>query len=184
MRFYWYPLWVLALITYFSLSGQASYSASIDVQEYHVKVTYLLRFNKFVTYPENRFSSPHSPIHICVLGDDPFQNSLDTAAKSETAQYRSFNVSYLQNLEEVNICHTLFISSSEKDQLPTILSHIKSQPILTVSDMENFVTRGGMIQFYILDNSVRFMIDLTTVQEANLIISSHMLSVAKVVKAH
>jgi hypothetical protein len=76
----------------------------------------------------------------------------------------------------------LFISSSEQKQLASILAAVKSQAILTVSDMEDFVTRGGMIQFYTIDNTVRFLIDPITVRDANLTMSARLLQIAKIVK--
>ena len=51
--------------------------------------------------------------------------------------------------------------------------------ILTVSELDRFVQAGGMIQFVIEGNKVRFEINDQAAREANLRISSKLLSVAR-----
>jgi hypothetical protein len=155
---------------------------SPGAREYQIKATFLMRFGKYVTYPEEAFSNSSSVFNICILGDDPFQGSLDTLVKGEKIQGRWVNAIYLRDVEKTGDCQTLFISSSEHKQLSNIFAYLKPRPILTVSDMKDFMTRGGMIQFYILDNNVRFFIDPVTASEAKLAVSSRLLQVAKVVK--
>jgi hypothetical protein len=150
-----------------------------SVREYQVKATFLLNFSKFVTYPEKAFSN--SEHQICVLGDDPFQGSLSILVKDEEVHGRPIKISYLRDIEAVNKCQALFVSQSEQNRLASIIGSVRQQPILTVSDIENFVTSGGMIQFYILDNNVRFFIDPVTASESELKVSSRLLQVAKVV---
>jgi hypothetical protein len=177
------PLWLFSLGICFLL-GQLPYShadKSQGIPEYQVKATFLLNFSKFVTYPEESFSDSASEIRICLLGDDPFQGSLDTLVKGEKIRERSIKINYIRDVEKTSECHTLFISASEQKQMVNIIAYLKNKPILTVSDIENFVTRGGMIQFYILDNNIRFFIDPVTISEAKLKVSSRLLQVASVV---
>jgi hypothetical protein len=53
---------------------------------------------------------------------------------------------------------------------------------LTVSDMSQFVKRGGMIQFVLEGKKVRFEVNLTATQHAGLTLSSELLKVATAVK--
>lgn len=155
---------------------------SPDVSEYQVKATFLVRFGKYITYPKEALDNSTSIFNLCVLGDDPFQEVLDVLVKDEMVKDRTIVVNYLRVLEKTDKCQTLFISQSEEKQLVHILAYVKQQPILTVSDMNNFVTRGGMIQFYMLNNKVRFFIDPVTAGEAKLEVSSRLLQVAEVVR--
>jgi hypothetical protein len=55
-------------------------------------------------------------------------------------------------------------------------------PILTVSDAPGFVNRGGMIEFVLDSNRVRFEINLAAARAAGLNLSSELLRVATAVR--
>jgi hypothetical protein len=54
--------------------------------------------------------------------------------------------------------------------------------VLTVSDMPQFAQRGGMIQFVLEGNRVRFEVNLIATQHAGLTLSSDLLKVATAVR--
>ena len=53
--------------------------------------------------------------------------------------------------------------------------------VLTVSDMENFVSRGGIIRLLTEKNKVKVRIDPAAAKAANLTISSKLLRIAELV---
>jgi hypothetical protein len=75
-------------------------------------------------------------------------------------------------------CRVLFISSSEDSRVREILTDFAPVNVLTVSDMPNFVARGGIIQFVVLDNKIRFEVNLSAAERSNLNLSSELLKVA------
>jgi len=75
----------------------------------------------------------------------------------------------------------LFISRSEQTRLATILDHAQQRSILTVSDMEDFVIHGGMIQLYSRNNQVRFFIDPEILKEVELVPSTRLLQLANII---
>ncbi|MFZ2855210.1 MAG: YfiR/HmsC family protein, partial [Rhodocyclaceae bacterium] len=46
-------------------------AADGDSLEYTVKATYLFKFGIYVDWPSGTFSSPSSPLNLCIVGDDP-----------------------------------------------------------------------------------------------------------------
>jgi hypothetical protein len=70
------------------------------------------------------------------------------------------------------------MSSSEDRELARDLEALHGAPILTVSDIPDFVSRGGMIQFVLIDNRVRFEINVSNAERAGLTVSSQLLKVA------
>ena len=72
----------------------------------------------------------------------------------------------------------LFISSSEEGDLARNLAALGQAPVLTVSDIADFTSRGGMIQFVVIDNRVRFTINVGNWQRAGPVMSSELLKVA------
>jgi hypothetical protein len=75
----------------------------------------------------------------------------------------------------------VFISAAEEPHLPEILRLIGSESVLTVSDIERFSLRGGIIEFSMVGNRVRFDINRSPAIAARLNISSKLLSVARAV---
>jgi hypothetical protein len=53
---------------------------------------------------------------------------------------------------------------------------------LTVSDIPSFTNSGGMIGFELIDNRVRFDVNLAAAEKAGLTLSSQLLKVATDVK--
>ena len=76
----------------------------------------------------------------------------------------------------------MFIGSSLKKRLPEVLAALENRSVLTVSDMMGFLRRGGMINFVIQEDTVRFDINLEAAQRAELKVSSQLLKVARAVK--
>ena len=151
----------------------ASAVAQEKPPDYAVKAAYLYNFGKFAKWP-----SEGSRFNICVLGRDPFRGSLDRTVAGEQMDGRPIATHSLSELDQVHQCQILFIGNSERSRLPTILAAVRNEPILTVSDMPEFVNRGGMIQFELDDNRVCFSINLHAAREAHLDLSSDLLKVA------
>jgi hypothetical protein len=62
------------------------------------------------------------------------------------------------------------------------LAAVEKTGVLTVSDVADFVANGGMIQFVLKENKVRFDVNLAAAGRAGLMFSSQLLKVADSVK--
>ncbi len=151
---------------------------SEDEREYAVKAAFLYNFAKFVHWPDTAFSSPDSPVNLCILGTNSFGNALGTIENREVIPQRNLSVKRCRNLTEIPGCHILFISSSEAENLSSILSATKKMPMLTVSDSEGFARRGVMINLVKIDNKLRFEINTEAIKEMPFTLSSNLLKLA------
>jgi len=82
-------------------------------------------------------------------------------------------------METLKRCHLLFICPSEKKTVNEIIDLVKNQGVLTVADTQEFLDAGGIVNFVIEDNKVRFDINLTASEKAGLKIRSQLLRLAK-----
>jgi hypothetical protein len=144
--------------------------------EYEVKAAYLYDFGKFVAWPAKVAAADDFP--ICVLGQDPFGATFDTTIAGETINGKKVLVTRIAKPPEAVNCRILFISASEESQLKEILAALDKTSVLTVSDIPQFTRRGGMIQFVIDGNRVRFEVNVTNAERAGLTLSSQLLKVA------
>ena len=160
--------------------GAPSIARGETAPEYTVKAAFLYNFAKFVEWPAGAFSGSTSPIVIWVLGEDPFGDALGSL-KGKTANGRPIVVRYAANLGELERCHLLFVSASEKANLPKILQTTKGWSILTVGDMNGFAQDGGIINLVNEEQRIRIEVNMEAAQLSRLKISSKLLALAKIV---
>lgn len=169
--------WMAVAIAWALIGALSVHAQHSNPTEYEVKAAYLYNFGKFIEWPA-KVSVAGDPFTICVLGQDPFGASLNATIASETINGRSVVVKRIPRPQEAVSCRILFISSSEESRLKEILATLEQTSALTVSDMPQFTRRGGMIQFVVESNRVRFEVNLTSAERAGLTLSSQLLKVA------
>jgi YfiR/HmsC-like len=168
---------LLALAVLWAFTGTLFLHAQSSPTEYQVKAAYLYNFGKFVEWPAKDTSSETS-FNICVLGQDPFGSTFGSTIGGESIKGKSVLLKSIPRAQEAVGCHILFISSSEEPHLKEILAALDKTSVLTVSDMPHFTRRGGMIQFVMEANRVRFEVNLTSTERTGLTVSSQLLKVA------
>lgn len=147
--------------------------------EYEVKATYLYNFGRFVEWPAAQgMPAPASTFAICVLGDNPFGPALAATVAQETIAGKNVVAKEIPAPQDAVNCRVLFISSSEDKRLKQILTSLGTASVLTVSDLPQFTERGGMVQFVLEGNRVRFEVNSASAARAGLTLSSELLKVA------
>jgi hypothetical protein len=144
--------------------------------EYDVKAAYLLNFGKFV-----RMSKPEpaqSSFEICTLGHDLMGPSLDALADNSRINGLPVRITHLHDISAAKSCSIVFISATEGPHIREDLAILADSDTLTVSDAPDFLERGGMIQFVLISNHVRFAVNLEPVNRTHLVLSSELLRVA------
>lgn len=167
---------IFLIPVYFPFSSQAG-----ETSENEVKAAYLFNFAKFVEWPERAFASKTSPIILCILGDDPFGEAL-ASLEMKKIKGRSLTVIRAYNKEHIRPCHMLYVSDSEKKELSDVLSKSDNKPCLTVSSIDDFASKGGMIGFVRKGKNIRFEVNLEKVKRVELSVSSRLLNLALIVK--
>jgi hypothetical protein len=170
----------VALATVLCLSGTLI-AQEQKPTEYDVKAAYLFNFGKFVKWPAREMSLARS-FNICVLGRDPFGSKLDELVSGEVLEGKRLSVFRVSSATEASACPIIFISRSEGSRLPAILTALRRHPVLTVSDISGFSNKGGMIEFLMQGEKVRFQVNLPAAQRSGLVFSSELLKVAVAVK--
>ena len=159
------------------LAASGTAGAEAAVPEYDVKAAFLYNFTKFVQWPPSAFHDDRSSLRLCVLGEDPFGESLETVAE-EAVDGRTLTVLRAGWMNDPAGCQILFISRSESQRLPEILAAVRGAPVLTVADVDGFLEKGGIINFILEGSKVRFEINQEGADQAGLKISSKLLRLA------
>ena len=150
--------------------------------EYQVKAAYLYNFGRFVKWPAGIAAGKGDSFAVCVLGQDPFGSTLDSALAGEALDGKPVVIRRIARPQDAADCRILFVSSTEEHHLKEILAAIDQASVLTVSDIPGFSRRGGIIQFVAEGDRVRFEINLASAESARLVLSSELLKVAAAVR--
>jgi hypothetical protein len=149
-----------------------------DPIENEVRAVYLYNFARFIEWPAAAFPAADTPIRICVQGSDPFGATLDRVVTGEAVNGRPIQAVRLTPNQTRVGCHILYVAASENGRLSQVLTSLRGRPTLTVGEHQNFLRAGGMIRFRRLENRVRFDINLDTLEQGGLRVSSRLLAVA------
>jgi len=154
---------------------------SEQLSEYEVKAAFLFNFTKFVEWPESSFDDSQTPIVLGIIGDDPFGDNLARIVAGQKVQGRGIVIRKESLGDDLRRCHVLFVSASERLHSAQILSSIQPASVLTVSDMDGFAEAGGVIQFVMQENRVRFVVNLDAATQNKLRLSAKLLALARVI---
>ncbi|HJW96229.1 MAG TPA: YfiR family protein [Thermoanaerobaculia bacterium] len=166
---------IARLLAFVLALGTTAVRAQVVAGEYQIKAAFLQNFPKFVEWPSLQEGGA-TPLVIGVVGDDPFGPMLAAMIHGVTSNGHPLALVHLHWNDRLTDCHILFISASEINHLPQILSGAPNA--LTVSDCASFARRGGIIELRKSGNRIRFDINIASARRAGLRISSKLLGLA------
>jgi hypothetical protein len=163
------------------MGAKAGADARSDL-EYQVKAAFLFNFAKFVEWPADAFVGPEAPLVVCVMGKDPFGESLDQVVRGETVNGRPLAVRRTRQILEARSCQIVFLAESERGRQNELLSSMDGASVLTVGEDDGFLSSGGIIRFVLEENRVRFEVNLAAAEANRLKLSSKLLRLARSVQ--
>ncbi len=161
-------------------------------REYKIKAAFLYNFIQFVDWPKEKISGKNDPIVLGIIGKDPFGDSFKPIENNQIKGKKSIikrfdGIEKLKkssdkgksDIESLRKCHLLFICSSEEDNLKDIINLVSENCVLTVGETSNMLKSGGVINFLVDENKVRFEINLSAARQEKIKIRSQLLRLAK-----
>jgi len=151
-------------------------------KEYQVKAAFLYNFAKFVDWPPETFTRQDALFIVGVLGNDSFSDVLEQVIHGKTINGRAFDVRRLRDPAGAAACQMVFVGARETRLLAALLKAVRGTAVLTVGDGEAFTRQGGMMNFVVRDNRVRFEVNTDAAARSGLSISSKLLQLATIVR--
>ena len=166
------------------LTAQALLPAAAEARaraslEDKVKTAFLYKFTKYIQWPGGE---PAEEFKIAVLGESGIAEPLQELARETPAEGRKIRTELLGSVEDIDRCHILFISASEKARLPEILKKTEGRNVLTVGESQGLAARGVVLNFVVVDGRLRFEINRRAAARAGVQISSELLKLAILVE--
>lgn len=162
--------------------GVGAHEDPAFVLERRVKAALIYRLTNYVEWPDAAFSGPTGAFSIGIVGSDLLAAELAEFAAGRQVLNRPLTIRRRTGpadaLKDVQL---IFIGREESAQLPSILRAAPPHALI-VTESENALRQGSVVNFVIVDGQVRFEISLEAAQRRNLRLSSRLLSVAQAVQ--
>jgi hypothetical protein len=180
--------WDLARVTILLLIGLAlgfGFASLVRAgdtapSEAQVKAAFLLNFPKYVEWPATAFAETNSPIVVAILDADSVADEFSTMSEGRIIDGHPVRLQRITALEQCHGCHILFIGSARTRKLPDLLPKLRGLNVLTVGESDDFLDVGGMINLARRDRRITLEVNMDSVREARLKVSSKLLALATV----
>ena len=172
--------WGMITLALIVLVLPASPQAGKSKDEYFIKAGLVMRFLKFVDWPEE---SHRDRIVIGVVGRDTgivelFERLIEKRGKHKIIRGKELVIQDFGRFKKdltFDGCDLLFIGSTEKRHLEKILKLLDQSQVLTISEIDGFLETGGMINLKLEKEKVIYEINQTQARKHGLRVSSHLL---------
>jgi hypothetical protein len=151
-------------------------TVAADFSEEAIKAAYLHRFASYVYWPAG--SPASAPFVIGVFGAEAVAAELERLLPQLTAASRPAVVRRLRPGTKPGQLHILYVGPGHLADARDLLVALEREPVLVVTDDQNGLARGGMINFVRVNRNVRFEVSVEAARISGLQMSSGLLSVA------
>lgn len=147
-------------------------------EEYQVKAAFLFHFAQLVEWPAGALNASDQSIYLCIFDDEPHRREMENTIEGKSVGTRVLHVRMLDQRQNIQGCNILFFSRDEAGRQLAILRSVRDLPVLTVGETNEFLADGGIIQFQLDGDKIRFDINAADADSSHLRISSRLLLLA------
>jgi hypothetical protein len=163
--------------------GSSAWSQDQQNPEYSIKAAFLCKFGNYVAWPAGPAHADAAPaFRIGVLASTEFADELISAARGQTVNGQAIVVQRLERGDSLDGLSILFIARTHAARTAEALVAVKDKPVLTVTESDQGLASGAIVNFVIVDNKVRFDVSLGAAERSKLKISARLLGVARQVE--
>jgi hypothetical protein len=157
-----------------SAGGADAPAAAAPNMERGVKAAFLYKFLGYVEYPPQE---ANGALVVGVMGADDIAAELLRVTAGRAVGGRSVMVRAVREGEPLTGLNMLFIGSEVARPAP-VLRAAQQAGVLSVTEADNGLQQGSVINFRLVEDRVRFEVSLPAAEKNNIRLSSRLLSVA------
>jgi len=168
-------------------------------QTLKLKAAFIYNFIKFVDWPDEKDVGHDKPITVGIIGSEDFVQAFEPI-KHKKIKNRNLSIKYFsgyerlakppdpndqqwqQEIAALKTCDVLLLCKCNDALIgdsTEIVKALRGSSVLTVGETGGFLESGGMINFLMEGNKVRFEINLVVAKQAKLRIRSQLLRLAQ-----
>lgn len=176
----WWFVCVACLLLCFATVARADRAAV--ALEHEVKAAMLYKFLGYIEWPASVFPSEQSPYVIAVIGAKDIANELQDITRLRTVNNRPVEVREIEHPQAQTDAHMVFVGRNEESRAQRLLIETRKLPIVTVTENEQGLQEGAVINLRLVDGQMKFDVSLPESDDAQLRFSARMLAIASTVK--
>lgn len=142
--------------------------------DHDVKAALLFNFLKFVDW-----GAGSGPLEVCVVGETRVLEAAN-ALQGRTVAGRAVTVRRAVS-GELRTCRAAFLAPTEDPRLEELIEQLARAGSLVVGDGPEFAARGAHLNFYVMDDHVRFEANVRAIRRDRIQVSSKLLRLARIV---
>ncbi len=160
-----------------AVSGMAS-AQSAATLERKVKAAFLYKFLGYTEFPAAALGEAGAPVVIGVVDADDLAAELTRIVSGRTVLSRPIAVKVFRDHEAPAGVHLLFVGGADALRVRHVLRSAAPAPMLLVTEVEDGLRQGSVINFRIVEERVRFDVSLEAADKHSVKLSSRLLTVA------
>jgi len=174
------PLWRLLLILPLWLAASLPVPAQTPPlsMERSVKAAFLYKFLGYVESTPSLPLDPGAPLTVGLLGADDIAAELSRVTQGRTVNGHALLVRVLREGDGPAGLQLLFVGAEQTARAGPLLRAAQQAGVLSVTEAGNGLQAGGVINFRLVDQHIRFEVSLDAAERSNIKLSSRLLSVA------
>lgn len=173
-------LQLLAACALVLLPAAPGHAAEQAASESAVKAAFLYKFASFVEWPPGTFR-PDAPLTIGVIGDEAVAADLEQIVAGRTFEGRPVSVRRLRDGDDAGAVQVLLVGAGRDARLREVVASAAG-PVLLVSEQDNGLRLGAVLNFVTEAGRVRFSASLAAADARGLRLSARLLAVAQAVE--
>lgn len=143
------------------------------------KAMFVYNFTKYFEWPQ---SYKEGNFVIGVLGNSSLLSELNNMATNKKVGNQSFEIKTFANAGAISNCHMLIVAPDVATPLSEIISKIKKNSTLLITEKQGFAKQGAAINFVVQNNKPAFELNKANIEKQELKVSKDLLSLAIVVE--
>lgn len=155
--------------------GQGGAALSLERK---VKAAFLYKFLGYTEFPASALGKAGAPVVIGVVDADELAAELTRIVSARTVGTRPITVKLFREQEAPSGVHLLFVGGTDSAKVGNVLRSVAPAPVLLVTEAEDGLRQGSVINFRIVDERVRFDVSLVAAEKNSVKLSSRLLTVA------
>jgi TonB family protein len=174
------PGWRIGIALAIAVLCGVNVGQAQSANEYQVKAAYLYNFAKSAVWSSQSLPDGSSALVIGVVGgDDEFVDILKKMITGKSIGTHPVEAKRVSTDDELKSCQLIFLrSSAGRKRTQAAVSALASASVLLVGEDEGFLQEGGMINLFLKNGTVRFEVDRSSLNRANIHLSPELLALA------
>jgi len=146
-----------------------------------LKAAFLYNFARFAEWPPEAVRAGQKLV-LCVANDPRVAGALKNTVNGRVIDGHELTVTSIALNDPLESCHLAYLAGIDRNEMRRLIASLRGAPILSVGDADNFAESGGVAQFFVEGDRMRFAINLKSADRARLRLSSKLLALARITK--